>query len=42
MCLLYEAGLFFARFVKKRAEGASDYKPLNETEMERELDRADR
>jgi sec-independent protein translocase protein TatC len=45
MCLLYEAGLFFARFVKKRekrAEGASDYKPLNENEMERELDRADR
>jgi sec-independent protein translocase protein TatC len=41
MCLLYETGLFFARFVKKRA-GASDYKPLNETEMERELDRADR
>jgi sec-independent protein translocase protein TatC len=45
MCLLYEAGLFFARFVKtreKRSEGASDYKPLNENEMERELDRADR
>jgi sec-independent protein translocase protein TatC len=42
MCLLYETGLFFARFVKKRAEGASDYKPLNENEMERELDRADR
>ena len=41
MCLLYEAGLFCARFVKKR-EGASDYKPLNENEMERELDRADR
>jgi sec-independent protein translocase protein TatC len=41
MCLLYETGLFFARFVKKR-EGASDYKPLNENEMERELDRADR
>ncbi len=38
MCLLYETGLFFARFVKKR-EGASDYKPLNESEMERELDR---
>ena len=41
MCLLYEAGLFFARFIKKR-ERASDYKPLNENEMERELDRADR
>jgi len=42
MCLLYEAGIFFARFVGKRAEGASDYKPLNESEMEREMDRADR
>jgi len=42
MCLLYEAGIFFARFVSKRAEGASDYKPLNESEMEREMDRADR
>jgi sec-independent protein translocase protein TatC len=43
MCLLYEAGLFFARFVKKRADApSSDYKPLNEAEMERELDRADR
>src|SRR5262245_11542833 len=42
MCLLYEAGLFFARFVKKRTDGKSDYKPLNENEMERELDRADR
>jgi sec-independent protein translocase protein TatC len=45
MCLLYEAGLFFARFIKKRekqGEGKSDYKPLNENEMERELDRADR
>jgi len=42
MCLLYEAGIFFARFVGKRAEGASDYKPLNESEMEREMDRSDR
>jgi len=45
MCLLYEAGLFFARFIKKRekqGDGKSDYKPLNENEMERELDRADR
>jgi len=31
-----------ARFVGTRAEGASDYKPLNESEMEREMDRADR
>jgi sec-independent protein translocase protein TatC len=42
MCLLYEAGLFFARFVGTRAEGVSDYKPLSGEEMERELDRADR
>jgi sec-independent protein translocase protein TatC len=51
MCLLYEAGLFFARFVAKRPaaesddparSGASDYKPLNDEEMERELDRTDR
>ena len=42
MCLLYEAGIFFARFASKRAEGVSDYKPLNESEMEREMDRADR
>ncbi len=42
MCLLYEAGIFFARFVSRRAEGGSDYKPLSEQEMEREMDRADR
>jgi sec-independent protein translocase protein TatC len=42
MCLLYEAGLFLARFVGKRPEAASDYKPLTEEEMERELNRADR
>jgi sec-independent protein translocase protein TatC len=35
MCLLYEAGLFFARFVARRAEGAPDYKPLGEQEIER-------
>jgi sec-independent protein translocase protein TatC len=47
MCLLYEAGLLLARFVKKRQktespEEASDYKPLSDEEMERELDRKDR
>jgi len=47
MCLLYEAGLLLARFVKKRQEKespeeASDYKPLSDEEMERELDRKDR
>ena len=42
MCLLYEAGLLFARFVGKRPDGISDYKPLSEQEINRELDRADR
>jgi sec-independent protein translocase protein TatC len=44
MCLLYEAGLFLARFVAARpaAAGDPDYKPLSEDEMQRELDRADR
>ncbi len=42
MCLLYEAGLFLARFVGARPAGESDYKPPSEAEMERELDRADR
>jgi sec-independent protein translocase protein TatC len=45
MCLLYEAGLFLARFVGTRpaaAAGESDYKPLGDAEIERELDRADR
>jgi len=47
MCLLYEAGMLLARFVKKRKETespeeASDYKPLSDEEMERELDRKDR
>lgn len=40
MCLLYEAGILFARFTGRRAEGVSDYKPLSEAEIERELDRA--
>ncbi|MGH8747296.1 MAG: twin-arginine translocase subunit TatC, partial [Burkholderiales bacterium] len=43
MWLLYEAGLFFARFVTKRAaaakEGGEEKPPSNE-EMERELDRS--
>lgn len=42
MCLLYEAGLFLARFVGARPAGESDYKPPSDAEMERELDRADR
>jgi sec-independent protein translocase protein TatC len=43
MCLLFEAGLFFARFITKRAaeapEGGGD-KPMSDEEMERELDRS--
>ncbi len=42
MCLLYEAGLFCARFVTAKAEGVSDYRPLSAEQVERELDRADR
>lgn len=44
MCLLYELGLFIARFVGKRPvpmPGESDYKPPTDAEMERELDKAD-
>jgi sec-independent protein translocase protein TatC len=43
MCLLYEAGLFFARFVAARAKEAQEADaPMTDEEMERELDRADR
>jgi sec-independent protein translocase protein TatC len=43
MCLLYELGLFIARFVGKRAApvpGEGDYQPPTDAEMERELDQA--
>jgi sec-independent protein translocase protein TatC len=42
MCLLYEIGLFFARFAarkKAQAEAADDDRPMTDEEMERELDR---
>jgi len=43
MCLLYEAGVFFARFVAARAkEPQAEGPPMSDEEMERELDRADR
>jgi sec-independent protein translocase protein TatC len=43
MCLLYEAGLFFARFVAARAkEAQAGEEPMSDEQMERELDRADR
>jgi sec-independent protein translocase protein TatC len=44
MCLLYELGLFVARFVGKRQApmpGESDYQAPTDAEMERELDKAD-
>jgi len=43
MCLLYEAGLFFARFVTKRtaeAKEGEEEKPMSDEEMDRELDRS--
>lgn len=44
MCLLYEAGLFLARFVGQRAKPSDEgeYRPMTDEEVERELDRADR
>jgi sec-independent protein translocase protein TatC len=39
LVLLYELGLFVARFVSPKPEAESDYRPLGEAEMDRELDR---
>lgn len=39
MCLLFEVGIFFARFVGKRKSDADDDQPLSEAAMEKELDR---
>jgi sec-independent protein translocase protein TatC len=42
MCLLFELGLVLARFVAKpKKAGESDYKPLSDEEMEKELDKAE-
>ncbi len=41
LVLLYEVGLFLARFVRKREAPESDYRALTDGEMERELDKAD-
>jgi sec-independent protein translocase protein TatC len=42
MCLLYELGLFAARFVAKRKkENDDDYGPISETEMESKLDKVE-
>lgn len=37
LCLLYEVGIWLARFVSRPA-AAADYEPLSDEEMERELD----
>jgi sec-independent protein translocase protein TatC len=42
MCLLYEVGLIVSKYVSRKAEGVSDYRPLTPEQVERELDRADR
>ncbi len=39
MCLLYELGIFMARFVK-RPEGATDWRAPSDAEMDRQLDQA--
>ena len=42
MCLLYELGIFAAGFVKLRqAEESDSYRPLSESAMESELDKAE-
>ena len=41
MCLLYELGIFFARFVVRRKPDADEDRPLSDSEMENELDKID-
>jgi sec-independent protein translocase protein TatC len=38
LCVLYEVGLLAARFVAKRRPPGDEYRPLTDTEAERELD----
>ena len=38
LCLLYEVGIFAARFVVRRKRAGDDYQPLSGEEAERELD----
>lgn len=38
MCLLYELGIFFARFVGTRKSDADEDQPLSDADMEKELD----
>jgi len=39
MCLLFELGIFFARFVVRHKQDDGEYRPLSATEMESELDK---
>ena len=41
MCVLYELGLFAARYFKKPVEVDGDYLPPSDAQMDRELDRID-
>lgn len=41
MCLLYELGIFFARFVARRKTDADGDQPLSDADMENELDKID-
>src|SRR5688572_10398740 len=41
MCLLYELGLFLARFIVKPKVDDGEYRSLTDQEMDKELDRAD-
>src|SRR5215213_1273632 len=42
MCILYELGLFFAKFViRKKEEADQDYLPPSDAQMDAELDRID-
>ena len=42
MCVLYEVGLFFAKFVVRAKEEADDYLPPNDAQMDAELDLIDK
>ena len=41
MCLLYELGLFLARFIAKPREPDEDYEPRSDAQLDGELDRID-
>ncbi|HYC44744.1 MAG TPA: twin-arginine translocase subunit TatC [Burkholderiales bacterium] len=41
MCILYEVGLFLARFMAKPKEEDDDYRSPSDADMDRELDRVD-